>query len=106
MTLVPFLAPTASLLLGVFIGLLAGARRRADLREQLRLANKLHAAYITSAHNEDLAEVGPVTPPRGTVELYDQDAPPADPDRAELLRLNAVRSWGADPSPPDGRRVD
>lgn len=76
----------AAIAAGLVVGLRINARRLATLRELLRDANKLHSAYITSAHNEDLAEVGPVTPPRGVVELFDG------------ARLAEWREW-AEPRP-------
>lgn len=65
---------TVSLLAGTAIGLRINARRTATLREQLHLSEQRHDAWNLSAKRTDLAEVGPATPPRGEVELFDQDA--------------------------------
>lgn len=86
----------------VLVGLRLNARRIGTLREQLRLANQLHSAYITSAHNEDLAEVGPATGQTPTVQ-YDQDTDDTQPRwESEVgFRMHVSRGWNEDPFAPD-----
>jgi hypothetical protein len=59
---------------GLLLGLVIGAKRRRTLTQERNEARDLVVMFNGSAQADDLAEVGPVTPPRGQTPIYDQDA--------------------------------
>jgi len=97
------------LAVGVVLGLLVGAKARRTLRQERNEAAALVVMFNSSAVSDDRAEVGPITPARGTVVGDDLDPEPFMADsgyRAPIFRrpagsgLHVSRGWHADPFAP------